>query len=213
MKHVLTQIQKKFGIREFPHAMFYEFEYALRFDLGGSKFGTNRPMRRFLHALERANAISQTLFETSSEIYLLLSSYGEAQPNKRRFEPFQNCGLAHSEFNYLGKTPQNDEDHKAEFNTDLFRHWDSARLNDKQVITEILWLCIAPEIGVRPCIDNSNAYLVDIDNGIALHVYDDRGMDIVSMGKEPMLEIFKEYREWLLNYDLDQMTATFRPEV
>ncbi len=145
MNSIFTQIQQEFGVQEFPDAMFYEFEYALRFELGGGGVGIDRPMRRFIHAFERASAISQTLFEHSAEVFLLLSSYGETQPNKKRLKPLKLCGIKHSEVGYLGKTPQNDTDYIAAFGCDLFQHWDTVKLKDKQSIAEIMWLCIAPD--------------------------------------------------------------------
>ncbi len=66
-----------------------------------------------------------------------------------------------------------------------------------------------PDMGIRPCNRNSRAYLVDVENDLALHVYDDRGMDVVSPRKKPLVNIFTKYYDWLLNYDLARMTSTF----
>ncbi len=209
MKHDFTKIQKKFGIREFPHAMFYEFDHALRFELGGNGIGVNRPLRRFIQAFERARTISQVLFSQSAEVCILVASYGTVQLDKKRLKPFKLCGLSRSKFDYLGKTPQVDEVPIAEFDSDLFRHWDMALLKDKQMMAEIIWLCIAPELGIRPSTRGLSVYLVDVENGLALHVYDDRGMDVVSVEKTPLMSIFAEYHNWLLDSDLAQMTETF----
>jgi len=209
MMHDFIKIQQKFGIREFPHAMFYKFEHALRFELGGMGTGTNRPLRRFIQAFERASTISQTLFGQSAQVSVLVSSYSIDQPDKKRLKPFKLCGLKRSEFEYLGKFPQDDEEHIVEFGSDLFRHWDMTILKDKQAIAEIIWLCIGPELGIHPRIRNSKVYLVDTEKGLLLHVYDDRGMDLVAVQKASLMNIFTEYNDWLLEYDLPQMTATF----
>ena len=37
MDEIYSQIKETFEIQEFPHAMFYEFDHALRFELGGGK--------------------------------------------------------------------------------------------------------------------------------------------------------------------------------
>lgn len=210
MKNILVKIQEQFDIQELPHGMFYAFDYALRFELGGEEFGTDRPMRRFAQAYERSNAISQAFFAKSSKIYVLLSSYGMEQPDKKRLKPLKLCGIKRSEFQYLSKTAQHNDEHIAEFGSDVFRHWDIAKLEDKQTISEILWLGIASEMGIKPTFyDSTTAYIVDAENGLVLHLYDDRGMDVVALQKEPLSNLFVSFNEWLLDYDLTRMTDMF----
>lgn len=65
MDQTLARTKKKFDTEKLSHGMFDEFNHALHFGLGGKEFGTDRTMRRFLQAHERANAISQSLFSNS----------------------------------------------------------------------------------------------------------------------------------------------------
>jgi len=210
MKQLLEKIQTKFGVNELPHGMFYEFQYALRFELGGREFGTDRPIRRFLQAHERANAVAQSFFGKSSEIHVLLSSYGSGKSDRKRLKPFKFCGIERSEFCFLSRTAQQDEDHIAEFGDDIYRYWDIVKLDDKKAISEILWLGTASELGINPRFRRSSeAYIVDIENGLALHLYDDRGMDIVSIQKSATAEIYAKHIDWLFDYDIERMTQTF----
>ncbi len=181
--------------------MFYHFEYALRIELGGERFGADRPIRRFLQAHERANVISQSLFENSSEIFLLLSTYGRKNPDRKRLTPLRLCGMKRNEFKYVGGTPQRDQDHIAEFGADLYRHWDIAEVKDKQSISDILWMGIASELAITPSFRGTLAYLVDVSSGLVLHVYDDRGMDVAAMANEPLKGLFRTYRDWMLEHD------------
>lgn len=213
MKSIFAKIQEQFDVQELPHGMFHAFDHALRFELGGEQFGTDRPMRRFAQAHERSNAVSQTFFENSSEVFVLLSTYGIEQPDIKRLKPLKLCGIKRSEFQYLGKIAQQDDDHIAEFGSDLFRHWDIAKLKDKQTISEILWLGIASEMGIKPTFHGSTiAYLVDAENGLILHLYDDRGMDVVAIHKAPLRDLFVRYNDWLLDCDLTRMTDMFGVE-
>lgn len=210
MKSILIKILEQFEIQEIPHGMFYSFDNALRFELGGDEYGTDRPMRRFAQAYERSNAISQEFFANSSEVYVLLSSYGMEQPDKERLNNLHLCGIKRSEFQHLSKTAQQDDDHIAEFGSDAFRHWDIAKLKDKQTISEILWLGIAREMGIKPTFyRSSNAYIVDAENGLILHLYDDRGMDVVAFHKAPLSNLFVKFNDWLLDYDMTRMTDMF----
>jgi len=210
MNNVMIEIQEQFGFQEPPHGLFYSFDQALRFELGGEEFGTDRPMRRFFQAHERAKAVSRTLFGNSSEIFVLLSSYGAEKPAKKRLKPLKLCGIKRREIQYLCGNPQQDDDHIAEYDNDLFRHWDAAKLQDRQAISEILWLGIASEMAIEPSFRGSlSAYLVDISEGLILHVYDDRGMDVIATKDAPLKELFTTYRTWLLECDLPQMTTMF----
>lgn len=210
MDNFIADIQEKFGIDEVPHGLFYNFDHALRFELGGEEFGTDRPMRRFLRAHERANIVARSFFEKSSEIFVLLSSYGTEQPDKTRLKPLKLCGIRRSDFRYLGKTAQCDGDHIKEFGSDLFHHMDVAKLDDKRMISEILWLGIATEMGIEPRFKGgASAYIMDVENGLILHLYDDRGMDIVSVQKAAAAEIYTRYNDWLLGYDIARMTNVF----
>jgi hypothetical protein len=210
MQDIVVKIQEQFGEDELPHGLFYCFDQALRFELGGEEFGIDRPMRRFLQAHGRSEAIAQTFFENSSEIHVLLSSYGTEQPKKKRFRPFKRCGIKRSRFKHFSKTPQHDDWHIAEFGSDRFRHWDIAKLEDKKTVSEIIWLAIASEMAVEPKLDgSSSAYLLDVSRGLLLHVYDDRGMDIVASEAAPLRELFRKFKPWLLEHDLPSMSAKF----
>ncbi|SLN56872.1 DUF3885 domain-containing protein [Ruegeria meonggei] len=213
MKNVIAKIQEQFGVEELPHGLFHSFDQALRFELGGEKLGTDRPMRRFTQAHDRSNAVSKAFIDNSPEVFVLLSSYEMEQPDKKRLKPLKLCGIKRSEFQYLSKTRQQDDDHIAEFGSDIFRHWDMAKLKDKETISEILWLGIASEMGIKPTFHGSmTAYFVDPENGLVLHLYDDRGMDVVATQKAPLNNLFARYNDWLLDYDLTRMTDMFGGE-
>ena len=213
MKNLMVKIQEQFGFEEPPNGLFYSFDQALRFELGGEDFGTDRPIRRFVQAHKRATTVAQTLFGNSDEVFVLLSSYGMEKPEKNRLKPLKLCGIKRRKIQYLCRFPQYDEDHVAEFGVDLFRHWDAAKIEDRQVISEILWLGIASEMAIEPSFCGSvSAYLVDISKGLILHVYDDRGMDVIATKDAPLKELLITHRTWLLESDLPEMTAIFGDE-
>lgn len=210
MNNVFSQIQEKFGVQEVPEGMFYAFEFALRFDLGGEDFDSDRPLLRFARAFERADAIAQSVLCNASEIILLLSTYGVEKPEKARLKPLKSCGMKRSAFEHVWKTAQQDTDHIAECGYDLFRHWDIARLKNKPSVPEILWLSVARDLRIKPALGRySSAYLVDIANGLIVHAYDYRGMDVVALRKSSLSPLFSSHHDWLLDYDLARMEKTF----
>ncbi|MDI7776289.1 DUF3885 domain-containing protein [Asticcacaulis sp. EMRT-3] len=78
--------------------------------------------------------------------------------------------------------------------------WDQADI--------LLWNQIAHEIGVMPQAPVLTK-LVDLKNGILVNAYDDRGMDIISITKEAISELYQQFDTWLLDYDRPRMADAF----
>jgi len=76
--------------------------------------------------------------------------------------------------------------------------WDEADI--------LLWNNIAQEIGVRPRAPVLSK-LVDRASGIVVNAYDDLGMDIVALAREPIEHLYRRFDTWLL--DRDRMAEAF----
>ena len=201
------EIETVFGCTELPHGLFYEFEAALRFELGGEDVSTKRPIKRFIQAFERADAVAAELFARSS-VWLLSSTFGDASPPKKHLKPFKTIGLSRSVFADFGAVAQNDADHIEEFGEDRYRHWAGTLLGDPDLIKEALWLALGSELGIRPAA-NASLYFVDFENQIVLHPYDDRGMDVIATRREPLSDLYRSRHSWLLEYDMARMRTVF----
>ena len=79
--------------------------------------------------------------------------------------------------------------------------WDQADI--------LLWNQIAHDIGVKPQAPVLSK-LVDVERGVSVYAYDDRGMDIVALGKEPISDLFTQFDRWLLNHDRARMSEAFQ---
>lgn len=75
-------------------------------------------------------------------------------------------------------------------------------------IDALIWSCCARDIGIRPCVDLS-VFLIDHDRSLAVHIYDDRGMDLIAMKRSTLLEYHRAFGPWLLDYDRARMDAVF----
>ncbi|MGB0900995.1 DUF3885 domain-containing protein [Halocynthiibacter sp.] len=208
MTDIIGQFGSAFTCKEFPHAMFYEFEFGLRFELGGYEVPSSRPLKKFIQAFERADTISSTLFRNTKSLWVLSSSYGDKEPDENRLETFGACDIAPNSFEYLGASPQGDEEDLLSFGSDLFRHWDAVELDDQNRLREIIWLSLGREMAIQPSA-KADIYVVDFEHGIALHAYDDRGMDVVSTDQDKLKVLYAKYKSWLLDHDMPRMQATF----
>lgn len=211
----LEQIIATFGCRDFPDALFYHFESSLRFELGDEDISAKLPIRRFLQAHHRASSISNFIFADTKNLYALFSSYSSEEQNPKAMKRLQKSGFKKSRFSYLGKFAREEDefdDWEVEDPDDqkvAFRHWYSYPILYTDEIAETLWFPCGIELGIKPYFNEGNVYLVDFERGVCLHVYDDRGMDLVSTNKADLVPVFKKYQDWLLPYNLDEMETVF----
>ncbi|GAA6181516.1 MULTISPECIES: DUF3885 domain-containing protein [unclassified Shimia] len=207
MTSELDLFAASFPYLDFPRGLTDDCPYWLTFELGGETYSTRRPMRRFMQAFDRADAVSRNLFVNSKNIWMISASYGGRKHKKRFLKTYNLCGLKRSHFISLGIRRQN-ENYLNDVTGDLFQHLFAARLQDHDHLKEILWLTLGGDMGIRP-IAPGTVYFVDLDNKLALHVYDDRGMNLFSAQKQGLHGIYNDFNPWLLDYDLPEMKAIF----
>lgn len=52
-------------------------------------------------------------------------------------------------------------------------------------------------------------FLIDLSSSTMLHVYDDRGMDVISDDPAKLQVLYVEFADWLLDYDRERMAKMF----
>lgn len=78
--------------------------------------------------------------------------------------------------------------------------WDQADI--------LLWNQIAHDIGVNPQAPVMSK-LVDVERGVSVNAYDDRGMDISALKREAISSLHEKFDAWLLDYDRSRMLDVF----
>lgn len=78
--------------------------------------------------------------------------------------------------------------------------WDKADI--------LLWNNIAQDIGIEPKAPVLSK-LADVDLGVVVDAYDDRGMDVVALSPEPIQHLHQRFNTWLLDYDRERMSKVF----
>lgn len=208
MTDIFAPFDHAFPCTEFPHALFYEWDHVLRFELGGEEVPTSRPLKRFNQAIERASAVAEALFQYSEAIWLLTSYYGEEPRLKKSLKPLRHCGLDPATVIHLGTVAQHDTDYIAEFGCDQFRFWDAIQLTEKSQLQEVLWLALGAELGIRPRLV-TDVYFVDFAQNLVLHPYDDRGMDVAATTKDALIPLYHTFGDWLLEWNRPEIQAHF----
>ncbi|MCP4823296.1 MAG: hypothetical protein GY892_04180 [Shimia sp.] len=106
MTDILEPFDHTFPCTEFPHALFYEWDNVLRFELGGEDVPTSRPLKRFNQAMHRAHAVAEVLFQKTEALWLLTSYYGEKPNPKKRLKPLNTVALSPPKPSILGPLPK-----------------------------------------------------------------------------------------------------------
>lgn len=189
---------------------FEQSPYSLRFELGGVAFScAGAPVPRFIQALSRATAIKDVAFSGDIAVTALVACEPERWGSFRadEFDGFE--GLARMGFR--AKLLH-------EWTAPLFPHsgveesgfhWRSFDLtSDKAGQDTLLWCSVAYDMQVAPKAAISS-FFVNSERGIMLHVYDDRGMDVIALAAETLRDLYKEFDHWLLDYDRERMKAAF----
>ena len=203
-----------FGWREFPHALFYQTDFSLRFDLGADL--PTAPVR-FLQAIDRARQVTDLLFGKSEQLTALAGYYdGERRTSRASasFKALKEMGFDTS-FGPAEQVRQNDTRHIAEFGEDLCRYRHAADFDrNPRLIEALLWASIAREMPVTPKARHlERLYIIDFRRGIAACAYDDRGMDVIGISRTPLQPLYEQFGNWLLDDDRARMDNIFAPHL
>ncbi len=198
------RISRVFGWREFPHALFYQAQFALRFELAE---GIREEPLCFLQAIDRARELASAAFADSEKLTAVVSYYeGERRTSKSTasFRTLREMGFK-ADFGPAEKGSPDDEQ------SDRYRYWHVADFrNEPGQINILLWASIARELPVSPKPRSlTEIYIVDLERGIAMLAYDDRGADIIAIDRAPLQALYERYSHWLLEYDRLKIDATF----
>lgn len=207
---ISERLQAAFGHRVLPDGLFYSFDYALRLELGGEQGGRTT---RFLQAVDRARAVVRAVFvrpETVEVVFVQVSPSVPALADARPLRALRRAGFR-PRFRSLEQLPLDDAD--ADFweglGEPLSRYLWSARPGTTfEDIDALIWNCCASGLGIEPGV-GVRVFLVDFARGLAVHIYDDRGLDIIGMKRGPLAEYYRAFGPWLLDYDRACMEATF----
>lgn len=194
-----------------PDALLYAAPWALRFALGD---GLDDGPHRFLQAIDRARAVAASVFRVSTDMTIFAGFHdGERRTSRasRSFRDLATMGFK-GDFSKPDRVLLGDQDYIAAFGEDMCRYWCRADIaNDVAQTGILLWASVAKYGEILPKSRWLDLYIADLDRGLVLHVYDDRGMDIVGPSKDALAAHYREFNEWLLDYDRPRMDAAFQP--
>lgn len=185
----------------------FMFSFFPRIDFGGSLFHQAPMGLRFDIGLERVfRAVKIFEFAFGKEEDFILVSQDWNSPDKfqeRSMPLFETPGILDVSsdcFKTVEVFPFDEPKYSLTWVCTKFAKFDK----------DLLFQTIANrERGRLPSIE-SGVYLIEPVSRIIMHMYDDRGLDIVATDATTLSQIYREYEEWILEYDRPKIVQRFK---
>lgn len=212
----LKQEYRKFMIDNFnglqlKKPLFYRWNYGIRFNL---QVGDTNTDEYFKEVTRRASTIFKTAFSNSDQLIFVLMDY----KYKRRKIRFLNYSfkqinrLEKANIYYTKEVRFYKPNDKLNIRNIALIKLRTEQINYKNILTAIGHSDFEPR---QPRLDNHGVftskeiYFVNLDKKLIFHMYDDRGLDIITADKETLRPIYKVHNNWILDYDRKQIDEQF----
>jgi hypothetical protein len=193
---MIEQAFNAFGKNSFQNAIFYSNEHSLRFELSEGESYVNM----FTSALNKSTQVIEAIFEKSAEISICLAFPGDSYlSNLSVFKELKKLQIEIPKENFKLREWVEDDEWNRNY---LFFSIKSSQLH------KVLFGKLATELGVSPSFW-FDLYIFDINLGVLVHPYDDRGMDVVGTNKPLLKRLYNRFNSMLLNYDMVKMRESF----
>lgn len=204
-------LNEKFPLLALKQPLFYNFPVGIRFDLGGD-------LEVCEGRIEQCYTRSYTLFNEINKVgdklfvVLFLDSCSEFPISKSESEIFKvfknyfygidfSANIYKDVLDYRYKEPGDVDD------TKRYRFYISCKVEEID-IKEMIVAKLNQDIGNNPCLIG-DLYLINQSNNTIFNIYDDRGLDIVANSKDTLIQVYKKYKKWTLEYDREIIEQRF----
>ncbi|CAM3244689.1 DUF3885 domain-containing protein [Shewanella violacea] len=196
---MIEQAFQVFGKNSFQNAIFYSNQQCLRFELSeGSEEASY--VKMFTSALNKSTQIIDTIFEKSEKISICFAFPGDSYlSNFSVFKELKELQIDIPKNNFKLREWVEDDEWNRNY---LFFNINKSELH------KIIFGKLGTELGIKPSFW-FDLYIYDINLGVLVHPYDDRGMDVVGTNKFMIKRLYKQYHSSLLDYDVNVMREWF----
>jgi hypothetical protein len=198
---------------------YQQSKFRLRFELGGEVYWqVTHVVPRFIQALGRSRDLADNVFGHGRALAIVGSW---KLPKRELFQRKRERGA--TGYSLLEKMGFADalllrewREKPAWFDPDdpsdgVPFDWKAYDITDlKEMRDTLLWASNAVEIGIEPRAPVV-IYLLNPVSNIVMHVYDDRGVDIMALSPEALMPLYRNFDQWILDYDRPRILEAFGP--
>ncbi|MCS1350904.1 DUF3885 domain-containing protein [Mechercharimyces sp. CAU 1602] len=197
-------LSSSFPSLELKTPLFYNFDIGLRFEM--SEEGIKEQV------YNRAYTLINELCIPTDELFIIifLDSWDDYPPEEEEqviasFQRYANAHVKHVNIDRK-KVPYR---YSGLYDNDsrTFRYSLQCKVNE--VDMEGLLIASANQsFDLEPLL-KGDLFILNCSKDIVFHLYDYRGMDIVSKSRDTLISVFTEYNHWLLDFDKDRMNSIY----
>jgi hypothetical protein len=214
--YLLRQIIEEFNLIKFEKPFFYKNNYALRFEIGPNDINPWRDeslktfnKEYFSIAFNRAKAIYDSVFSPSEKISIVFQLFSDGRKKIKRnsllfksIHCIENSNISFSSHRDVYVDNLNTKrQHIARVK---ITNLTTAQINIIKILTAI----INSDFKRYPSL-NGECYIVNDTTGLVFHLYDDRGLDVVSETKESLHKLYQIHSQLILAHDRDRILNMF----
>lgn len=200
-------IERTFQGKAFARPLFYASPGGLRFELSES----GAPLDQVLLALQKARLVCGDVFDSPNSLTVCLRLRATASPfgHRKTLIALRAAGVTIPSERSIWVEQASEEDR---FDEGEETWWLNVAFRAPVVLVQnLLWCAFVTDF---PCMSprpGCNTYLFNLERGVMVFPYDDRGMDVVGPNHDLLRAIFLKHRQLLLEYDMPAMFETFEP--
>lgn len=201
---IREEFEQVFGAHALQRPLFYRRPGGIRFELseGGSS------VDQFLTALGKAQAICDAVFADVDVVTVVLSTaaWGSRFCHRSAMQALRAAGVEIPRDRCLWTQSVSDVGQTA---SDEVQGWIRLAFRvPKRRLRNLLWCALSSDLAIEPS-PGVGVFLANLDDRVLVFPYDDRGMDVVGPNHERLASLYREFRSLTLEYDREQMEATF----
>ncbi|WP_187128452.1 DUF3885 domain-containing protein [Brevibacillus massiliensis] len=198
---------------ELKKPLFYNWSIGVRFELGGNDLiDFNKRMEQIYY---RTQTLFHKLNKDNHEIFLVsfLDSWDDEPITKnepvllnslKRYVSSEGLISKISKIRVPFRYPDLDDD----FDTQTYRYCLKCKVEDIDS-SNFLEALANQYVGKVPYVIG-DTYIINTTNNTIFHLYDDRGIDVISNTREAIKALYQECNEWILNYDKKRIDGIFQ---
>jgi hypothetical protein len=201
---VLKVLNERFPGLTLDAGLFYRWPVGIRFDLGGRPDPSTQVMSEVLH---RATALYEELFATPDKGIVIAQDWpGDDIPPPRYTNLFDipGTGLVEPQGSVeVCAREQSGDDHSYTL------RWSQEAARGFQYRTVFTGLANADHGQIAGVAISSRVYFLHPQKRLILHMYDDRGLDVIGGEPKDLYAIYREFNSWILDYDRSRIDELF----
>ncbi|WP_240903818.1 DUF3885 domain-containing protein [Chengkuizengella sediminis] len=200
--HLNDYMNKKFINLKLRPPLFYNWDTGIRFELGNPD--ENNELVYMDRVYQRSLSLFKSLHSLDDEIIIVANVHHAGEENilRRRKLKIFNHYIKFKEvlFRLQHKViPYVFEDVYDIYDFETHRYTLRCKVSDVKYINLIKAIC-NQDMDIKPKIYH-DIFFINITNDTIFHIYDSRGCDVIASEIDSIRELYKNYNDWVLDYD------------